>query len=214
LTRLTVALTGGIGSGKSTVSALFAQRGVAVIDADEVSHALTAPAGAALSDIAAAFGDHLIDSNGRLDRAELRGLVFNDPAARQRLEAILHPRIRAEMQQQLAEATGAYAILTIPLLFETGQHQLADRVLVIDLPEALQIERVQARSGLNEPQIRRIMASQVERSKRLAGADDIIDNSGTTTALEPQVERLHRQYLRLAPQRPPQRSSAKSGAHD
>jgi dephospho-CoA kinase len=152
----------------------------------------------------------LIDSDGRLDRAKLRGLVFNDPKARQRLEHILHPRIRAEMQQQLAQASSAYAILAIPLLFETGQHQVADRVLVIDLPEALQIERVQARSGLDEAQVRRIIASQVERGERLAGADDIIDNRGPTQALEPQVERLHRHYLLLASQH----SSAQPGASD
>lgn len=210
MSRLTIALTGGIGSGKSTVSALFAQRGVAIIDADEVSHALTAPGGAALSDIAAAFGEHLIDSDDRLDRAKLRGLVFADPKARQRLEHILHPRIRAEMQQQLSQATSAYAILAIPLLFETGQHQRADRVLVIDLPEALQLERVQARSGLDEAQVRRMIASQIERNERLAGADDIIDNSGPAEALEPQVTRLHQQYLRLASQH----QSARSEGHD
>ena len=124
--------------------------------------------------------------------------VFNNPAARKRLEDILHPRIRAEMQRQLAQAPGAYAILAIPLLFETGQNELAERVLVVDIPEALQIKRVQARSGLDEEEIRRIMASQVRRNERLARADDVIDNSGSADDLKPQVERLHRQYLQLA----------------
>ena len=193
-----VALTGGIGSGKSTVSALFGEQGVTIIDADDVSHELTAPQGAALPEIAAAFGDHLIDNDGRLDRATLRALVFNDPAARKHLEAILHPRIRAEMQRRLAQAPGAYAMLAIPLLFETGQSALAERVLVVDIPEALQIERVQTRSGLDEAQIRRIIASQVRRNERLARADDVIDNSGSADDLKPQVECLHRQYLQLA----------------
>jgi len=195
---LTIALTGGIGSGKSTVAELFARRGVTIIDADVVSHALTAPGGAALPAIADAFGAHLIDAAGRLDRAALREHVFADSDARKRLEGILHPRIRAEMRAQLAAARGPYAILAIPLLFETGQTDLAGRVLVVDLPEQQQIERVAARSGLDEEQIRRIMASQASRERRLAGADDVIDNSGPAQALEPQVEQLHRRYLGLA----------------
>ena len=198
MSRFTVALTGGIGSGKSTVSALFADLGVPIIDADEVSHALTSRHGAALPEIAAAFGDVLIDADGNLDRGELRHLVFNDPNARKRLEGILHPPIRAEMQARRTNAVGPYATLAIPLLFETGQRNLADRVLVIDVPESTQIERVKARNGLDEQQIRRIMASQVRRTERLAGADDVIDNNGTLADLVPQVARLHSRYLSLA----------------
>lgn len=196
-----VALTGGIGSGKSSASELFAALGIPVVDADAVSHALTAPGGEALPDIAAAFGADLIDTAGVLDRAALRERVFADADARRRLEAILHPRIRARMLAEVGSATGPYVILAIPLLFETGQHALADRVLVVDLPEPMQIERVMARSGLSAAEVQRIIASQVPRAERLAGADDIIDNSGPPQALRPQVERLHRRYLDLASRR-------------
>ena len=193
-----VALTGGIGSGKSTVSALFAALGAAIIDADAISHTLTAKNGTALPEIAAAFGAGLVDAEGHLDRARLRGMVFSNAADRRRLEAILHPLIRAEMLTRMQESDAPYAILAIPLLFETGQTDLADRVLVIDTPEPLQIQRVQARSGLAPSEIRRIMASQVSRAERLAGADDIIDNSGSAEALAPQVRELHQRYLQLA----------------
>lgn len=195
-----VALTGGIGSGKSSASALFAALGVPVIDADVISHALTAPGGEALPAIAEAFGNDLITADGALDRAALRRIVFADPVARRRLEAILHPRIRANMlaDAEAEAADGSYVILAIPLLLETGQTNLADRVLVIDLPRPQQIERVIARSGLDAAEVERIMASQVSRSERLAAADDIIDNSGPEEALRPQVEALHRQYLTLA----------------
>jgi dephospho-CoA kinase len=196
-----VALTGGIGSGKSSASALFAGLGVAVIDADTISHALTAPGGEALPEITAAFGAELLDADGVLDRAALRRRVFGDTAARRRLEGILHPRIRARMFADAEAAGGPYAILAIPLLFETGQDTLADRVLVVDLPEPMQIERVMARSGLADDEVRRIIASQVSRTERLAGADDIIDNSGPPEALPPQVEALHRRYLALAARR-------------
>jgi len=193
-----VALTGGIGSGKSTVSALFAGLGVTVIDADEVSHELTAPGGAALPEIAAAFGGHMLRSDGGLDRAALRQLVFSDPASRRRLEAILHPRIRVEMLARVARSRAPYVVLAIPLLFETGQTDIADRVLVIDTPEEQQIKRVQARSGLSVKEIRRIMANQVDRTERLANADDVIDNGGSQADLQPQVQRLHQLYLQLS----------------
>lgn len=193
-----IALTGGIGSGKSSASDLFAAQGVCVIDADQISHALTAPGGAALPDIAAAFGPRMLAPDGALDRAALRQVVFADPAARRRLEAILHPLIRARMLAAAAAASGPYVILSIPLLFETGQQALATRVLVVDLPEDLQVARVMARSGLPATQVQQIIASQVGRAERLARADDIIDNSGPPAALAPQVAALHQRYLALA----------------
>jgi len=195
---LVVALTGGMGSGKSSVATLFAGLGVPVIDADEISRTLTAARSPVLNLIAEAFGDGFIDADGHLDRAGLRALVFLDPAARARLESILHPRIRAEMRRQLGSLSAPYVVIEIPLLFETRQTDLADRILVVDLPESEQISRVQSRSGLHPDEIRRILGSQASRSCRLEGADDIIDNSGDPVALADQVNRLHRDYLDLA----------------
>lgn len=195
---LTVALTGGIGSGKSTVADRFARLGVPIIDADVLARELTAPGEPALEEIGAAFGPAVIQPDGGLDRAALRRTVFADATARRLLEAILHPRIRARMLAWLREVQAPYALLVIPLLFETGQTDLADRILVVDLPEDEQVRRVQTRSGLDEAEIRRILATQATRAERLAGADDRIDNSGGLAALEDQVERLHRRYLGLA----------------
>lgn len=195
---LVVALTGGVGSGKSTVAALLAELGAPVVDADEIAHSLTAIGSPVLDLITDAFGTGYVDADGRLDRATLRALVFSDAAARKRLESILHPRIRSEMKRRLAEIDSAYAVLEIPLLFETGQTDLADRILVVDLPESEQIRRVQQRSGLDAAQVQRIIDSQAPRSQRLAGADDIVDNGGDRALLEDQVKRLHRAYLELA----------------
>ncbi len=197
-----IALTGGIGSGKSAVAARFAERGVTVIDADAISHALTGPGGAALGPIEEAFGHEVLHAMGNLDRAALRKRVFADSAARHRLEGILHPMIRARMQSTLAADRGPYALLVIPLLLETGQTDLADRVLVVDAPEALCVERVGRRSGLEPDEVRRIMASQASRAERLAVADDIIDNGGDLAALRPQVQALHARYLDLAEPQP------------
>jgi dephospho-CoA kinase len=195
---LRVVLTGGIGSGKSTVSNLFAARQVPVADADQAAHALTAPGEPALGEIHDAFGPGVLRPDGHLDRARLRAIVFERPEARRRLEAILHPRIRARLLASIEAGDAPYGILAIPLYFETGRSYPADRVLVVDLPEETQIRRVQARSGLDEEEIRRILASQATRAERLAGADDLIDNSGPPEALAPQVERLHALYLQLA----------------
>jgi len=195
---LVVALTGGVGSGKSSIAALLAELAVPIIDADAISRALTARGSPVLALIAKTLGVRFITADGHLDRAALRALVFSDAGARARLEAILHPRIVAEMRHRLARLTAPYAVLEIPLLFETGQTGLADRILVVDLPVAEQIRRVHRRSGLAVAEIRRIIDSQVPRSRHLAGADDIIDNGGDPQALAEQVHWLHRSYLELA----------------
>lgn len=192
-----VGLTGGIGSGKSTVAERFVQLGAGVIDTDLLARELTQPGTATLTRITAEFGA-VLQPDGHLDRAALRALVFADPAARARLESILHPPIRALMLERAARLNTPYAILMIPLLFETGQETLVDRVLAVDCPEPLQIERVCRRSALAVAEVSRIIASQVPRTQRLARADEVIDNQGEPAALGPQVERLHQMYLALA----------------
>ncbi len=194
---LTVALTGGIGSGKTTVADHFARHGAAIIDADVISHQLTASQGAAMPCIREAFGEAAVRGDGSLDRAWMRQRVFSDPSAHAKLQAILHPLIRTQMCAQLAQTQGDYALLVIPLLLETGQQQLAQRILVVDVLEQQQIERVHARSGLAVAEIERIMAHQISRAARLAAADDVIDNSGTPETLAAQVAPLHQRYLQL-----------------
>ncbi|MGB8146480.1 MAG: dephospho-CoA kinase [Chromatiaceae bacterium] len=202
--RLVVALTGGIGSGKTTVSQRLAQLGAAVIDTDLIAHALTAPGGAAMAAIATAFGPGAIAADGSLDRVAMRRMIFNDAHARHRLEAILHPLIRARMDEQLAQVQAPYAVLAIPLLFETGWTDVADRILVVDLPESLQVARVMARGDLSAEEVRPILASQARRETRLQGADDLIDNSGILEDLMARTADLHRRYLRLAQKPRPQ----------
>lgn len=197
--RFTVGLTGGIGSGKSLVANMFAERGASIIDTDQIAHSLTGPQGAAMPDILAEFGTQMADARGAMDRAKMRELVFREPAAKRRLEAILHPMIRDATLAAAADATGSYVMLAIPLLVESGTwKERVSRVLVIDCPEPVQVARVMARNGLPEEQVRAIMAAQVPRSVRLAAADDVIDNGGSIEALGPQVDRLHdlyQQYL-------------------
>jgi dephospho-CoA kinase len=196
--RLVVALTGGIGSGKTTVAERLAELGAAVIDTDHLAHALTAPGGAAMATIAATFGSGALAADGSLDRVAMRRLIFSDTRARHRLEAILHPLIRARMDQELDRVQAPYAVLAIPLLFETGWTDVADRILVVDLPEPLQIARVMARNGLTAEEVRPILASQVGRETRRQGADDLIDNSGTLEDLLAKTDELHESYLKLA----------------
>lgn len=191
-----VGLTGGIGSGKSTVAELFAARGATIVDTDQIAHSLTAPHGPAMPAIVAAFGPEFAGADGALDRARMRALVFADPAAKTRLEAILHPMIRSASQAAAAAATGSYVIHAIPLLVESGNWQdRVSRVLVVDCPEQIQVARVMARNQLPEAQVRAIMAAQVPRAVRLAAADDIVLNDADVAALEPQIERLHHLYL-------------------
>ncbi|MGB7479932.1 MAG: dephospho-CoA kinase [Burkholderiaceae bacterium] len=195
----TVGLTGGIGSGKSLVADLFAAHGVAIIDTDLIAHQLTMPGGLAIPAIGTAFGAGFIDADGAMDRAKMRQLVFADADAKQRLEAILHPLIQQECERAAANTDGAYLMFAVPLLVESGRwRQRVTRILVVDCPEQQQVERVIRRSGLTEPQVRAIMATQASRAERLAAADDVIVNDGPVTALAPQVERLHAQYLAQA----------------
>ncbi len=198
---LIVALTGGIGSGKSTVSRHFEKLGVPVIDADLIAREQVAPGAPALDEIRQQFGADVITSKGGLDRDRMRGIVFENSTKRLQLQQILHPRIRSEMQLRLVQLDTPYAVLVIPLLLESGQNSLADRILVVDIPEVHQIERVQQRDGLKKTQIEQIIAAQVDRQSRLAAADDVISNDGGLQTLEKAVEQLHRRYLDLAEQR-------------
>ncbi|HEX4328359.1 MAG TPA: dephospho-CoA kinase [Burkholderiales bacterium] len=208
----TVGLTGGIGSGKSAVGAEFEKLGVTVIDSDAIAHALTAPGGAAIEPIRAAFGASFIGTDGAMDRARMREHVFQAPAERARLEAILHPLIRAGSEARaraavaaaaLSSAAPAYVILMVPLLVEAARRDPQwraryRRIAVVDCSETTQVHRVMARNGYTEEAVRRIMAAQASRAERLAAADDVIDNEGAPAALAPQVARLHRVYLQLA----------------
>lgn len=193
--KLVVGLTGGIGSGKSAAAEEFARLGATVVDTDAISHELTAAGGAALPEIEKEFGRRVIGTDGALDRARMRERVFADPAARRRLEGILHPMIREVSRQRIATATGPYVVHVVPLLVESGEYaRRVDRVLVVDVPESVQVERVRTR-GLDDEQIRRIIASQASRAQRLAAADDVIDNTGTLDALKARVRALHQKYL-------------------
>jgi len=191
-----VGLTGGIGSGKTAAAEHFATLGVPVVDTDVIAHSLTAAHGAAMPAIAQAFGDAVRMADGALDRVAMRQLVFAQPALRQQLEAILHPLIRAESVRQLQQARGPYAVLVVPLLFESPDYlALVQRSLLVDCPESLQIERVMARSGLTADAVRAIMAAQLPRQQKLASADDVIDNGGSLALLQLQVEAKHQYYL-------------------
>ncbi|MBE0619136.1 MAG: dephospho-CoA kinase [Burkholderiales bacterium] len=194
-----VGLTGGIGSGKSAAAQVFAELGATVIDTDAIAHELTAPGGAAIEPIRAAFGQDCITDQGSLARPRMRELVFADAAKKRLLEAILHPLIRANSNALVQTARGPYVILMVPLLIESRDYRgRCQRILVVDCPEELQIERVIARSGISAEQVRAIMAAQATRAVRLAAADDVIDNSGHPAQLRRQVEALHQRYLQLA----------------
>lgn len=196
---LVIALTGGIGSGKSSVAAAFAVLGAAVVDTDAIAHRLTAPGQPGAAKIAAQFGAEYLCQDGSLDRDRMRNLVFADPAARKKLEAILHPLIQVEVEAAVRAARAAYVVLVVPLLVETGAYrELARRVLVVDCSEDEQIARVGLRSGLAAATVRRIMASQVSRAERLAQADDVIVNDSDLATLKYRAAALHRRYLELA----------------
>lgn len=195
-----IGLTGGIGSGKSTVADLLAAKGAALVDTDVIAHQLTAAHGAAMTAIAEAFGAEVVAADGSLDRAAMRRLAFSDPAAKTRLEEILHPLIRQRSDEACQQAVAApYIVLVVPLLVESANYRRRiDRLLVVDCDEATQIARVMQRSGLSAEQVRAIIATQATRAARLAVADDVLRNDGDLAELLPQIERLHQQFLRLA----------------
>jgi dephospho-CoA kinase len=201
--RLRIGLTGGIASGKSTVARRFTELGVPVVDADLAAREVVAPGTPGLAKVIEQFGPGVVAENGELDRRALRQLVFSDPSSRQDLEAILHPLIRAAMERSAETGVGPYIVMAIPLLVESALVESStrgrvDRILVVDVDETVQLQRVQARDGGSLDQARAILASQASRAARLAAADDVISNCGTVTDLRQAVDRLHEKYLRLA----------------
>lgn len=199
MTPYTVALTGGIASGKSEVERRFAALGVPVIDADRIARELVEPGQAALQAIVDTFGTSILNADGSLDRAAMRSRVFADLAARQQLEAILHPRIREQMKADAIAAAGDYVMLAIPLLVESGTaYEWANRILVVDAPSEMQMQRLLQRPGIDAATAEAILAAQTTREQRLAIADDVIDNSGPIAALDKIVLHLHQRYQSLA----------------
>ncbi|MBU2115168.1 MAG: dephospho-CoA kinase [Gammaproteobacteria bacterium] len=198
MSRYIVGLTGGIGCGKSTVTALFAKLGVQHVDADLVAREVVMPGTACFDAICEQFGNNVITESGTLDRAALRQRIFTNNTDKLWLEQLLHPAIRTELLQQLAALLSPYVLLVAPLLLENALDKYVHRVLVIDLPEALQLQRAMARDNADQQQIQAIMAAQITRAARLERADDIINNDSTVAALQAQVNRLHRFYLQQA----------------
>ena len=195
---LIVGLTGGIGSGKSTVADIFGQLGIPVIDADAIAHALVEPGQPAFGEIIKAFGPDSVDASGVLDRNRLRKLVFSDPEQRHRLEEILHPKIRSEIITLTTNIQTPYCIVVIPLLLETDQRDLVDRILVVDTGLENQIARVTMRNGLPRHEIIAIIGAQASRDRRLAAADEVIKNDGSLDELADQVRAQHEKYLKIA----------------
>lgn len=193
-----VGLTGGIGSGKSTVADIFSELGAGVVDTDQISRDLTSPGGAAIEAIARRFGMRFLTSAGGLNRELMRSLVFTDPSAKSDLESILHPLIGVESTRLVSASEAAYVLLVVPLLFETGgDSKRFQRVLVVDCEEQTQVDRV-VRRGLQSDQVRAIMATQASRAQRMAGADDVIRNDADIPGLRAQIVPLHHKYLELA----------------
>ena len=192
-----IGISGGIGSGKTTVTDLFLKQGIEVIDADLIAREVVEPGTPALQKILEKFGSTVVDSSGRLDRAKLRTLVFNDADLKDWLNQLLHPLIRQQMLLQTQHASSPYCLLSVPLLVEGQLHKQVDRVVIVDVDEETQLQRTLLRDKTNESEIRAIMQSQASRADRLAVADDIIDNNGKAEDLEAQVKQLHTRYLEL-----------------
>ncbi len=194
-----VALTGGVASGKSAVARRFEKLGIRVYDADVAAREAVAPGSAALAEIEFVFGAGVLDADGSLDRRTTRERVFADPDARVKLERIIHPRVRAWLQRRVGMDRGPYCVLAIPLLAENrGEYAWVDRVLLVDAPEALQVERLMQRDGVTREHAERMLAAQTTREQRLAIADDVIVNDGEEAALDAQVATLHARYLEFA----------------
>ncbi len=198
---LVIGVTGGIGSGKSTVCSEFSRYGIPVFDTDQVAREVVVPGSPGLAAVVAAFGTEVLAADGALDRAALRKIVFADPTRRAGLEAILHPRIRSRVQELIAQVTMPYCLLGIPLLVERGNHSQVDRILVVDCSEAAQIARVMARDKLTEQEVTAIMRTQATRQERLDKADDVVINASELSAIQAQVKALHARYLALAENR-------------
>jgi dephospho-CoA kinase len=197
----TVALTGGIASGKSAAAEYFAALGASLIDADVIARELVAPGSAALAEIVAVFGSDVLDANGALDRRAMRARVFADARARAQLDAILHPRVHRTLRERASLVKGPYALLVIPLLVESGHYDWVDRVVVVDVPRAVQRMRLLARDGITAQLADAMLDAQASREQRLAVADDVIENSGTLAELETQVNALHQRYVKLVQRR-------------
>jgi dephospho-CoA kinase len=199
--RLLVGLTGGIASGKSLVGAMFVKLGAALVDTDVIAREVVAPGEPGLAAVAAAFGPGVLLASGEINRPALRALVFEDEAKRLALEAILHPLIRARTRAQLAALTTPYALVAVPLLVETSFKDLVDRILVVDCPEATQLERLMRRDGIPRAEALAMLRAQADRAARLKAAHDVIDNSGSPEAARRQVAQFHSRYVELAAQR-------------
>lgn len=195
---LIIGLTGGIGSGKSTVTKYFEQLGVPVIDADIITRELVKPGEDALKEIEAHFGPEIIQNDGQLNRAWLRARIFENADERKMLENILHPRAKSHAQKCISELNAPYCILCVPLLIESGWNDIVQRILVIDIPRELQIQRTMERDGIPKNQVETIINAQIDRNSRLAAADDILENTGDKSSLLKQVETLHQQYIKQA----------------
>lgn len=194
---LIIGLTGGIGSGKSTVAGYFESLGVPVIDADKITRELVEPGQEALGEIINTFGDSIIQADGRLNRSRLREHIFKNPDERKKLENILHPRARKIVQQQINELSTPYCILSVPLLIESGWVDLVQRILVVDSPRDLQIKRTIERDKVSKEQVESIIASQTDRKTRLAAADDILENTDDRATLREKIVTLHKKYTLL-----------------
>ena len=198
MSKFIVGLTGGIGSGKTAASNRFAKLGIGIVDADVISREVVEPGSPALHKIAAHFGDSHLLSDGQLNRAALRQTIFADPAAKQWLESLLHPLIASETQRQLQNVCSAYALFVSPLLVESQQKAMCDRLVVVDVPESVQLSRTMLRDNNEQAQVERIIASQIGRQARLAAASDVIDNTLGLPQLDLRVSELHQQFLKLA----------------